>query len=105
MFTAFRALTLISTPHRHLFPLLKTPSERSAFPLALRGTDVVFLLFKKFSSELATEAEVIALLLIHDETDAGEPRPGWMRVLAMKIMFGLIGQGSPIPHFWHTVYW
>jgi hypothetical protein len=29
---------------RHLFPLLpKTPSERSAFPLALRGTSVVFL--------------------------------------------------------------
>ena len=76
----------------HLFPLLlKTLSERSAFPLALRGTRVVFLLLKQFSSELETEAEVILTLLIKlisGETDAGEPRPGWMSVLAMEIMRG-----------------
>ena len=76
----------------HLFPLLlKTLSERSAFPLALRGTRVVFLLLKQFSSKLETEAEVILTLLIKlisGETDAGEPRPGWMRVLAMEIMRG-----------------
>jgi Guanine nucleotide exchange factor in Golgi transport N-terminal len=75
----------------HLFPLLlKTLSERSAFPLALRGTRVVFLLLKQFS-RLETEAEVILTLLIKligGETDTGEPRPGWMRVLAMEIMRG-----------------
>ncbi|KAF8495978.1 hypothetical protein F5888DRAFT_1708057 [Russula emetica] len=44
----------------HLFPLLlKTLSERSAFPLALRGTRVIFLLLKQSSSELEKEAEVI----------------------------------------------
>jgi hypothetical protein len=42
---------------RHSFPLLlKTLSERFAFPLALRGTRVVFLLLKQFSSKLETEA-------------------------------------------------
>ncbi|KAF8496000.1 hypothetical protein F5888DRAFT_1708473 [Russula emetica] len=69
----------------HLFPLLlKTFFERSAFPLALRGARAVFLLLKQFSSELETEAEVTVTLtllikLISGETDAGEPRPGWMR--------------------------
>lgn len=49
----------------HLFPLLlKTLSERSAFPLSLRGTCVVFLLLKQFSSKLETEAKVILTLLI-----------------------------------------
>jgi hypothetical protein len=44
----------------YLFPLLlKTLSEHSAFPLALRGTRVVLLLLKQFSFELKTEAEVI----------------------------------------------
>jgi hypothetical protein len=43
----------------HLFALLlKTLSERSAFPLALRGTRVVLLLLKQFSSELEADAEV-----------------------------------------------
>ena len=78
----------------HLFPLLlKTLSERSPFPLALRGTRVVFLLLKQFSSELETEAEVFLTLfikLISGETEAGEPRPGWMRVLAMEIMRGCV---------------
>ena len=37
------------------FPLF----QGSAFPLALRGTRVVFLLLKQFSSKLETEAEVI----------------------------------------------
>jgi hypothetical protein len=55
-------------------------SERSAFPLSLRGTRVVFLLLKRFSSKLETEAQVILtplLRLIIGETDAGEPQPGW----------------------------
>jgi len=77
MFTAFRALNLITTP---LFPLLlKTLSKRSAFPLALRGTCVVSLLLKQFSSKLETEVEVIRTLLIRliiYEIDAGEPPPG-----------------------------
>jgi len=83
---------LLPLLQHYLFPLLlKTLSERSAFPLALRGTRVVFLLLKQFSSELEKEAKVILTLLIkliRGETDAGKPRPGWMRVLAMKIMRG-----------------
>jgi hypothetical protein len=66
-------------------------SERPAFPLALRGTRVVFHLLKQFSSELEIEVKVILTLfieLISGETDAGEPRPGWMRVLAMEIIPG-----------------
>jgi hypothetical protein len=65
----------------HLFPLLLKPlSKRSTFPLALRGTRVVFLLFKQFSCKLETEAEAILTLLIKligGGTDAGEPRPAW----------------------------
>ncbi|KAI0268956.1 hypothetical protein BGY98DRAFT_1101365 [Russula aff. rugulosa BPL654] len=83
--------------------LLKTPSERSAFPLTLHGTCVVFLLLKRFSSEFETEAEVILMLLlelIHDETDAGEPRPGWMRVLAMEIMRGLCSDAEFMHSAW-----
>jgi hypothetical protein len=66
MFTAFRALTLITTPPlHHLFSLLlKVLSERSAFLLPLCGTRVAFSLLKQFSSELETEAEVILTLLI-----------------------------------------
>jgi hypothetical protein len=48
-------------------------------------------LLKQFSSELETEAKVILALLVQlisGETDAGEPWPGWMRVLAMEIMRG-----------------
>jgi len=78
----------------HLSPLLlKTLSERSAFPLTLRGTRVVFLLLKQFSAELATEAEVFLTLLIKlvsGEAEASETRPGWMRVLAMEIMRGCV---------------
>jgi hypothetical protein len=78
----------------HLSPLLlRTLSERSAFPLTLRGTRVVFLLLKQFSAELTTEAEVFLTLLIKlvsGEADAGETRPGWMRVLAMEIMRGCV---------------
>ncbi|SRR6266702_1670494 len=76
----------------HLSPLLlKTLSERSTFPLTLRGTRVVFLLLKQFSSELSTEAEVFLMLLIKivaGEVEAAEARPGWMKVLAMEIMRG-----------------
>ncbi|KAI0266284.1 hypothetical protein BGY98DRAFT_1191486 [Russula aff. rugulosa BPL654] len=57
MFTEFRALLLLQ---HHLFALLlKALSERSTFPLAPRGTRVVLLLLKQFSSELEAEAEVI----------------------------------------------
>jgi hypothetical protein len=54
MFTASPELL----QHQLLALLLKTLSERSAFPLALRGTRVVFLSLKQFSSELEVEAEV-----------------------------------------------
>jgi hypothetical protein len=51
----------------------------------------VVLSLKQLFSELEMEAEVILALLIKlisGETDAGEPRPGRMRVLAMEIMPG-----------------
>ncbi|KAI0262128.1 hypothetical protein BGY98DRAFT_1192641 [Russula aff. rugulosa BPL654] len=57
MFTAFRALLLLQ--HYLFAMLLNALSERSAFPLAFRGTRVVLLLLKQFSSELEAEAEVI----------------------------------------------
>jgi hypothetical protein len=89
MFTTFQALTIIA---HHIFPLLLKPlSERSGFPFALRGTRVVFLSLEQLSSELETEAKVILTLLIKligGKTDAGGPRPGWMRVLGMEIMRG-----------------
>jgi hypothetical protein len=59
-------------------------------------------LLKQFSSELEMEAEVILALLIKlisGETNLGEPRPGWMRVLAMEIMRGKVPLCSS---FWHT---
>ena len=87
----------------HLCPLLlKTLSERSAFPLTLRGTRVVFLLLKQFSAEIETESEVFLSLLIklvNGETEAGEARPGWMRVLAMEIMRGSV---SVLSRPWHS---
>jgi hypothetical protein len=59
MLSTFRALTLITT----LFPLLlKTLSECSAFPPALCGARVVFLLLRQF--KLEAEGEVIFTLLI-----------------------------------------
>jgi hypothetical protein len=62
----------------HLYPLLlRTLSDRSAFPLALRRAHIVLHSLKQISSELETEATV---KLITGETDAGEPRAGWMRV-------------------------
>jgi hypothetical protein len=87
-------LDLIESVLTHFYYLPPVPqmlSERSAFPLALRGTRVVFHLLKQFSSELETEVEVILTLfikLISSETDTGEPRPGRMRVLAMEIIPG-----------------
>jgi hypothetical protein len=65
---------LILLLQHQFFPLLlKALSEHPAFPPALRGTRVIFLLLKQFS-ELETEAEVILTLLIKfiiGETDAG----------------------------------
>jgi hypothetical protein len=86
MFTAFRAFNLNTTS-----PAPQMLSELSPFPVALRGLRVVFLLLMQFSSELETEADVILTPLIKlfiGKTDAGEPRPGWMRVPVMKIMDG-----------------
>jgi hypothetical protein len=75
----------------HLLPLLlKTLSGRSAFPLALRNTRVVFILLKQIFSELETEAEVVLtrlIKLIGGETDACEPRPAWAsEVLVIETM-------------------
>jgi hypothetical protein len=71
----------------HLFPLLLiTLSDHPALLFALRCARIVFLLLKQFSSEHEKEAEVILTLLINlisGETDAGKPRPGWMKVLTM----------------------
>ncbi|KAI0268493.1 hypothetical protein BGY98DRAFT_1190607 [Russula aff. rugulosa BPL654] len=83
---AFRALTLHTSP-----PLPPTPtlSERSTPLPTLRGTRAVFLVQKQFPFELEIEVEVTLTLLINlisGETDAGEPRPGWTRVLAIEIM-------------------
>ena len=76
----------------HLFPLLlKTSSKRFASPLALRTNRVVLLILEQFPCELETEVEVTLTLLIKlisGETDAGEPRRGRMRVIAMDIMAG-----------------
>jgi hypothetical protein len=81
---------LILLLQHHPFPLLlKTLSEWSAFPLALRGTCIVFLLLKQVSYELETEGEVNLTLLtklISGETGTGDTQPGWMKVLAMEIM-------------------
>ena len=86
----------------HLFPLLlKTLSERSAFPLALRGTRIVFVLLKQFSYKLETGANVILILLIK------------LLTRLMPISLGLGGRGCSrwrsLPgkaflyaHFWHT---
>ena len=78
-FTAFRALTLIASLQKHLFPLrLKRPAS-APLRVAVRGTRVAFFLPEKFSSKLETEAQVILTLLIKlisGETDAGDPLCG-----------------------------
>ncbi|KAH9018594.1 guanine nucleotide exchange factor in Golgi transport N-terminal-domain-containing protein [Lactarius pseudohatsudake] len=90
----------------HLSPLLlKTLSERSTFPLTLRGTRVVFLLLKQFSSNLSTEAEVFLMLLIKivaGEVEAAEARPGWMKVLAMEIMRALCSDVEFMRGVWQS---
>jgi hypothetical protein len=51
------------------------------------------------------EAEVILALLIKlisGETNLGEPRPGWMRVLAMEIMRGKVPLCSSSLAHWLT---
>ncbi|KAI6131100.1 hypothetical protein EDD16DRAFT_1822615 [Pisolithus croceorrhizus] len=93
----------------HLCPLLlKSLSERAVFPLTLRCFRVVFLLLKKFSFELKTEAEVFFMLLIKivsedlesSTLDHAEARPPWMRVLAMEIMRGLCSDAELIRNIW-----
>jgi hypothetical protein len=74
------------------FPLfLKTLSSRSAFPLSLRGTRVAFLLLRQFSSSSSSRRRPKASPHYSSNSllarlTRGEPRPGWMRVLAMEIM-------------------
>ena len=75
-------------------------SERPAFPLALRGTRVVFHLLEQFSSELETEAKNYPHTthqLTIGETDFGEHRPAWMR----GARDGDNAWVSFIPQFWH----
>ncbi|KAI0276218.1 hypothetical protein BGY98DRAFT_935195 [Russula aff. rugulosa BPL654] len=81
--------TLLTVIHsRQTTRKLKPLSKRSAFPLALCSTRIVFLLLKQFSSELKTETEVSLtppIKLIICETPGG-PRSGWMMMLSMEIM-------------------
>jgi hypothetical protein len=90
MFTAFRALTLITSLQHHPFPLLlKTLSGRSALPLAPCNTLVVIVLLKQFSSELETKAKVILIKLIGGETGSCELQPAWVdKGPVMEIMHG-----------------
>ncbi|KAI6140148.1 hypothetical protein BKA82DRAFT_4216431 [Pisolithus tinctorius] len=93
----------------HLCPLLlKSLSEKAVFPLTLRCFRVVFLLLKKFSFELKTEAEVFFMLLIKivsedlesSTLDHAEVRPPWLRVLAMEIIRGLCSDAELIRNIW-----
>ncbi|CAG7850918.1 SubName: Full=Related to MON2-Peripheral membrane protein with a role in endocytosis and vacuole integrity {ECO:0000313/EMBL:CCA72019.1} [Serendipita indica DSM 11827] len=93
--------------HHHLSPLLlKGLSERPLFPLALRSTRVVFLLLKQFSDELATEAEVFAMMLIRiisgEDSNAsdGSRRPHWMRVLATEVIRGICNDADLMRRYW-----
>jgi hypothetical protein len=79
----------ITTPP---FPLLLKPlSERSVFPLSLRRSTAP-VLSSSCSSNYPPSSRrrpfTLLIKLIIGETDAGEHRPGWMRVLAMGIMRG-----------------
>ncbi|KDR71626.1 hypothetical protein GALMADRAFT_254004 [Galerina marginata CBS 339.88] len=101
---------LILLLQHHLCPLLlKSLSDRPQFPLLLRCTRVVFLLLKKFSLELRTEAEVFLMMLIRiigddsgsESGDQMHPsKPLWMRVLAMEIMRGLCSDAELIRNMW-----
>jgi hypothetical protein len=68
-----------SSKHSPSAPLSRLPS---AAPVLSSSYSTNF-------SELETETEIILMLLIKlisGETDASEPRPGWMRVLAIEII-------------------
>ncbi|KAF5319150.1 hypothetical protein D9619_008506 [Psilocybe cf. subviscida] len=103
---------LILLIRHHLCPLLlKSLSDRPQFSLLLRCTRVVFLLLKKFSTELETEAEVFLMMLIRIIGDEGTEssdaqhsihpsKPPWMRVLAMEIMRGLCSDAELIRKMW-----
>ncbi|KAL4066352.1 hypothetical protein V8B97DRAFT_2111374 [Scleroderma yunnanense] len=93
----------------HLCPLLlKSLSDKAIFPLTLRCFRVVFLLLKKFSFELKTEAEVFFMFLIKIVSEDAElgtfdhagARPPWTRVLAMEIMRGLCSDAELIRNIW-----
>ena len=82
MFTAFRALTLITTPPFRLAPLSHLPSAApelssscsSSSPQSSRRTP------KSTSNTHQTGIKLIGGI------DSGEPQPGWTRVPAMEIM-------------------
>lgn len=83
----------IPSSYSYYTPLLPTAPQNALlalrFPAFSLRYQLGFLFLKQLSSKLATEARVTLTLLIeliHDETGAGEPRPGWMRVLMMEIM-------------------
>ncbi|KAG8859812.1 hypothetical protein FRB91_006695 [Serendipita sp. 411] len=93
----------------HLSPLLlKSLSEKAAFPLSLRSTRVVFILLKQFSDKLATESEVFAMMLIklisgeETATSDGSRRPSWMRVLATEVIRGLCGDADLMRRYWQS---
>ncbi|EJC99516.1 uncharacterized protein FOMMEDRAFT_142756 [Fomitiporia mediterranea MF3/22] len=94
----------------HLCPLLlKLLSDKPLFPLTLRSTRVVFILLKQFSNEFVTEAEVFLALLIkiiggesESGSSDGQPRPLWMRVLAMEIIRGLCNDPDVMRHIWES---
>ncbi|KAJ7226681.1 hypothetical protein GGX14DRAFT_692973 [Mycena pura] len=106
LFRKARHSELVLLLQVHLCPLLlKALSDRPSFPLTLRCTRVVFLLLKQFSLKLETEAEIFLMLLIKiigdDHSEQGEqPRPQWMRVLAMEIMRGLCSDAELIRNVW-----
>jgi len=68
---------------------------------------VVFLLLKKFNSELETEVEVFLMLLIrlaNEEADADHRRPHWLRVLAMEVIRGLVYHHRTMFSFAYSIF-
>ncbi|KAG2035480.1 hypothetical protein BDR03DRAFT_1001030 [Suillus americanus] len=100
---------LLMLLQHYLCPLiLKSLSDRHAFPLTLRCTRVVFLILTKFSFELEAEVEAFLMILIRmvsEDFDASNPdhsgsRPIWTRVLAMEIMRGVCSDAELVRNIW-----
>ncbi|KAI0264279.1 hypothetical protein BGY98DRAFT_626769 [Russula aff. rugulosa BPL654] len=91
---ASRALTHIATPPLPFpcspkrsptalrFPACP-PRHPSCLPRAQCSSD------SPASSRQRPKSSHYSIKLIHDETEPGEPQPGWKRLLAMEIMYGL----------------